>query len=1086
MKKLIAVILIVMMSVPMGLTAYAASLTPDSVIPDSSFTGDYKESAHEDGSITRMYKDGSVGTRYPDGSFEGVDANGNRHTEDKDGTYSVYGTDGSIATEQPDGTRTLTEQNGRKTVLNPDGSGKTVYGSGVVIEHNADFEQTAVYFEGGKDRMEVDENGNFHLGEITGKNGEVLTNSEDGLHLKGANGVEYTLSDSNGSASIRMPDGGHIKVENGTGEIRFADGSVFTGMGEESGKYTAPNGSYVYLDNNSAAWEMYDENDGTHVKFDEDGDLKEFYQNNDKMQVEIRGGKIVEWRDIEAGITIRSDENGTTVETPDGTYFTDGRGNVTKDGEPIRTQEENSGTSELPDEYDDTYFERYIDNKEMWMSHWNSGSEYGYKVDPENGVYYYDWVRQIWDVDHTQLFMQERYDMTVHMNQIQAQQGESMDYAYYTIKVDDYSYCHLSTQYQSLDEIDTPSECSRMNIKVAGYDAVYIYQEYRDEGDGYGILPYTYNKGTVYVQIDDAPNCYGNPNMLRIQGDMSGYNFDIFDSMLPEYLALIKNLPCTIDLKSEAEEFAPMPAEEEPFEEDSDKDSDDESEYTPYSGRLTYTNGNTNKYGQPWPDLMDFDGDGDIDYADRQLQHILVHNPNALDTPQGAMLVLVALLAALLGAGAGTASSIVSAGLGSAGAGLNLQFEFSEEEDETSAGEGAAAEEPEMPEKQSDLGPYIQRDADGDLNVTDPATGENRLYTANGDGTYTNPLTGATYTEQELKDSLESRAENAGLIRQDKAAADEAIRSQREDNQDKSWIAKEAEAAEAARIAQENRDADYNRYKAQLADKYGVYSGDDDVYAKIGEKQGEAEVEGYEQFEYEKEYQKSQKYAENMKKGADVAIDIYAEVDPTGGGKKFKDGYTVATAAASNAGDAMAGYKSLGGAIVQTAVDSGVGLLKNHSNGATEKFASNIMGDSIQAMSDTYMKGGSVEDIRNAGESAAIQGGINAAVDVAFDAFGGKANEKLGLTGNKVVGSVLGKDVTKDMTGKATGVIANTVTKEALTIPDKDEKSLENLRKEQDQAEAQANADAAERFREAQKEWAERRKEAQNQSDTSE
>lgn len=501
---------------------------------------------------------------------------------------------------------------------------------------------------------------------------------------------------------------------------------------------------------------------------------------------------------------------------------------------------------------------------------------------------------------------------------------------------------------------------------------------------------------------------------------------------------------------------------------ESETSSDDDSDIRPYRGRLTYTNGRENKYGQPFPDLMDFDGDGEITWIDLSIQKELSHDPDWLDRPTSKALgVFISVVTALLGAGGGLVGGIVgglAGGLGSAAGGAvsGLADGLGSAAGEAVSGLADGISEAASENEKEDLGPYINRDADGDLIVKDPATGEESVYVANGDGSYTNPLTDVTYTESELKDSLESRAENADLIRQDNAVAKAAIDAQREDNQGKSWIAEEAEAENAAQRAKEAAEADQNKYKKKLADQYGVYSGDDDLYAKIAEKKGQAEIEGYEQGELEKEYKKSQDYVENVKKGADLAIDIYAELDPTQTGKKFKDAYTVATAAASNTGDVIAGNKSVGGALVQTAVDSGVELAKNHSDGAIEKLASNIMGDSVKAMSDTYMKGGSVEDIRKAGEGAAIQGGINATVDIAFDTFGDKANEKLGLTG---------------MTGGVAKVVANTGVKEALTLDDPDEVKLEKFQEAQEKAENDANAEATRRFREAQKEWSERNKE---------
>ncbi|MBR3928560.1 MAG: hypothetical protein IKJ65_06095, partial [Clostridia bacterium] len=502
---------------------------------------------------------------------------------------------------------------------------------------------------------------------------------------------------------------------------------------------------------------------------------------------------------------------------------------------------------------------------------------------------------------------------------------------------------------------------------------------------------------------------------------------------------------------------------------ESEESSDDDSDIRPYRGRLTYTNGRENKYGQPFPDLMDFDGDGEITWLDLNIQKELSHDPDWLDRPTSKALgAFISVLTALLGAGGGLVGGIaggLAGGLGSAAGGAvsGLADGLGSAAGEAVSGLGDGISEAASENEKEDLGPYINRDPDGDLIVKDPATGEESVYVANGDGSYTNPLTDVTYTESELKDSLESRAENADLIRQDNAVAKEAIDAQREDNQGKSWITKEAEAENAAQRAKEAAEADQNKYKKKLADQYGVYSGDDDLYAKIAEKKGQAEIEGYEQGELEKEYKKSQDYVENVKKGADVTIDIYAELDPTQTGKKFKDAYTVATAAASNAGDVMAGNKSVGGALVQTVVDSGVELVKNHSDGAVEKLASNIMGDSLKAMSDTYMEGGSVEEIRKAGEGAAIQGGINATVDIAFDTFGDKANEKLGLTGDK---------------GGVAKVVANTGVKELLTLDDPDEVKLEKFQEAQEKAENDANAEAVRSFREAQKEWSERKKDS--------
>ncbi|MGI6014724.1 MAG: zinc-ribbon domain-containing protein [Oscillospiraceae bacterium] len=491
----------------------------------------------------------------------------------------------------------------------------------------------------------------------------------------------------------------------------------------------------------------------------------------------------------------------------------------------------------------------------------------------------------------------------------------------------------------------------------------------------------------------------------------------------------------------------------------------DDPDYKPYRGYLTYTNGEKNKHGQPFPDLMDFDDDGEITWLDVAIQKELSHNPDWLDLPasKGAAAAL-AVITALLGAAGGALSGPLSSILGSM-----AQAASSAAEGAVSGVSGSL----EVAEQKEDLGPYIRRDPDGDLEVNDPATGEKRVYVANGNGTYTNPLTGATYTPDELKASLESRAEHAEQIRQDEARHQAAIEEHRAVNQEKSQMAIQAEAENAAERAREEEEARHKEYVAKLAEKYDFPAHEETLYEWIATKKGKEEIKFHEHMGDEEAWKESQEYAEKVKKTADVAIDIYAEIDPKTG-KAFKNAYTVATAAASNMGDVMAGNKSIGGAIVQTAVDSGVELAKNYSDGAAQKMFTNTVGDSIKVMSDTYMKGGSLEKIREEGEKAAIQGAINATVDTVFDTFGDGVTEKLGLSGKDGVGSVLGKEITKETVGNIAKTVANTAAKDVVTFEDEDEAKLARLRAAQEQAEAEANAQAAQSFRKAQENGFER------------
>ncbi len=79
---------------------------------------------------------------------------------------------------------------------------------------------------------------------------------------------------------------------------------------------------------------------------------------------------------------------------------------------------------------------------------------------------------------------------------------------------------------------------------------------------------------------------------------------------------------------------------------------------------------------------------------------------------------------------------------------------------------------------------YIKKDDEGDYVVHDPVTGEERVYVRNTEtGRYTNPLTGAEYTEDELYNQVASRAENADVLSQDHAQSEQAKQAQRLANQ---------------------------------------------------------------------------------------------------------------------------------------------------------------------------------------------------------------------------------------------------------------------------------------------------------------
>ena len=695
-------------------------------------------------------------------------------------------------------------------------------------------------------------------------------------------------------------------------------------------------------------------------------------------------------------------------------------------------------------QYDDSYCERSFKGQQLWLSELSPNNFYGQKYDTENGIYRYDWVHQLWDKDHKQLYRQEKYDMTVSMKHVLVTQGEWLDSVTYSVSVADYSTDYLETRYRSVKDIETPEGFSRREVKVSGYDAVYIYSESRTPG-GDGVMPYAENSGTLYVPIVDAPNVQGKINTLLIRCSINGYNFGLFDSMLPDFYALIDALPCTITVEQKTEEFKAAKDEKKPEkpktrDDDEDEDEDDsDEEVIPYRGRLRYTNGRTNKYGQPFPDLMDFDGDGRITWLDSDIQRELSHDPDWLDRPVSKGVgILLAVLTGLLGAAGGAVGGALGAGLAAAAGTAASEVLASGAASAAAEAGTASAEVAAAAAENADIfagNRYVYRDSDGDLNVTDPATGEKRLYKANGDGTYTNPLTGATYTEGELQASLESREDNAALLRQDEETRAQAVAEQRDANAEQSEFSREIEerarAEQAAQEAAEKKQA----YLEQLEDKYDAEGSA--LRKAILQEQIAAEVEGNRQMANEAYLAAAQKTAKSTEKAADVAIDVLAEV--TGEeGKLVKDAYAFSKATLVRGSEAYAEGKSIAKGLVHGAIEGSVNVAQNHAEGATGKLAANMSGDMFKTALEATAKGEQVDFVKVA-ESGGMAA-LNTAVDVGFDAAGDLVKEGAGL-GEKAVTTAFETVITSEGAANAAKAGLNDLAKAGVESLFKTEES---------------------------------------------
>ncbi len=433
----------------------------------------------------------------------------------------------------------------------------------------------------------------------------------------------------------------------------------------------------------------------------------------------------------------------------------------------------------------------------------------------------------------------------------------------------------------------------------------------------------------------------------------------------------------------------------------------DDPDYKPYRGYLTYTNGEKNKHGQPFPDLMDFDGDGEITWLDVAIQKELSHNPDWLDLPasKGAAAAL-AVITALLGAAGGVVGGALGGPLGSL---LGSMAQAA-----SSAAEGALGGTPDIsgePEQKEDLGRYIRRDPDGDLYVKDPITGKETLYIRQEDGRYRNTVSEQDYTVSEINDMLSHVEDNKGYYSDISKKQQEAVAYQHEHASDFSETSVKLAEETRQQKEQEAREDAIN----QIGYKHGVYNGDEDaIRERLEQHQATAESLNEAYHRSAANIDTAVKVAEGTKKVADVAADVVGTVDKTG---IFKDVYSATTAAAGNAGEVMAGNMTSGEAIAKTAVEASTEIIKNRVQSTTGKYFANALGDSAQDATSAMLECKNLSEVTDAAIAGAGRGLVDVTVDGAVF-LGNKGASALGATPLTEAGETLTSDVIKSFVPK--------------------------------------------------------------------
>jgi hypothetical protein len=294
---------------------------------------------------------------------------------------------------------------------------------------------------------------------------------------------------------------------------------------------------------------------------------------------------------------------------------------------------------------------------------------------------------------------------------------------------------------------------------------------------------------------------------------------------------------------------------------------------------------------------------------------------------------------------------------------------------------------PSVSEDYSDVSKYVitpiggtfettSYDDDGDIEVTDPVNGQKRIFVSNGDGTYTDPITGATYTTEELSEQMEHRADNAGTIRQDEAQFERNVSEDSLRNRERS-----DESLQLEKDIREEREERSQREKIErMAVKLGISGADKkQVDEALRERQDNEEAYQEKMHDYARRRDIAVKTLEVTTEAADYAMSAGEALVP--GGKTVSATYkgiknVVSTVAEKgmSTGSVIEGVIKGGTEAATTVMDAGIGK-------AATAFGGTVAGEIAGAVNDG-------EDLGDAMVRGTVKGTFNAASNAVGDAYG--------------------------------------------------------------------------------------------------
>lgn len=292
----------------------------------------------------------------------------------------------------------------------------------------------------------------------------------------------------------------------------------------------------------------------------------------------------------------------------------------------------------------------------------------------------------------------------------------------------------------------------------------------------------------------------------------------------------------------------------------------------------------------------------------------------------------------------------------------------------------------------SGLSRWLRLDDDGDIEATDPVNGQRRTFVKNGDGTYTDPVSGSTYTPEELSEQLEHRADNAGTIRQDEAQFRQNVSEDSQRNQERS-----DESSQLEKDLQRERQERSRKEKVErVATDLGM--------SGASEKQVIDELKR--RMERDEEYrQKMHDYAKQRDTAVDIleaTVEIADYTMAAGeavvpGGKAVSATYKGIKNTVSTMAEKGASWGSFTEGAIKGGTEAATTMMKGGIGKAGVAFGGTVAGEVAEAVNDG-------EDLTDALVKGTVKGTFNAASGAVGDAYG----DAVGGT----YGEMLGKDST--------------------------------------------------------------------------